>query len=322
VSGPLLEVRRLTKHFVVHKGVIVRRAVGKVHAVDDVSFEIAEGRTYAIVGESGCGKTTTARLILRLEEPTAGAVFVEGKNVHGLVGDDLRRYRMSVQAVFQDPWGSLNPRLRVRDTVAEPLVVNQKLGKKELAERVEAVMLDVGLQPRQADLYPHEFSGGQRQRIALAAALIANPKLIVLDEPVSALDVSVQAQVMNLLKELQAEHGLSYLLVAHNLATVRYLAWRIGVMYLGEIMEEAPTEELFQEPRHPYTRALLASALPTHPAARRDEVPIEGEVPNPIDPPPGCRFRQRCPYAMARCAEEAPARREVAPGHVVSCHLY
>jgi peptide/nickel transport system ATP-binding protein len=318
----LLRVEGLKKYFPVGRRGLLRQWQSQVHAVDDLSFEIGEGEAFAIVGESGCGKTTTVRLVLRLDVPSAGVVLVDGKRVHTLKGAELRRYRTQVQAVFQDPWGSLNPRLRVRDTVAEPLVVNQRLSKAEVKERVEWVLLQVGLQPRQADLYPHEFSGGQRQRIALASALIASPRLLALDEPVSALDVSVQAQVMNLLKDLQERHQLSYLLVAHNLATVRYLAQRIGVMYLGELVEEAPTEELFERPLHPYTRALFAAALPTHPDARRDEPVIEGEVPSPIDPPPGCRFRHRCPFAMERCAIASPPRKQVAPGHFVNCYLF
>jgi oligopeptide/dipeptide ABC transporter ATP-binding protein len=229
---------------------------------------------------------------------------------------------MLVQAVFQDPWGSLNPRMRIFGTIAEPVVVNQHVRTKALRERVRQLLVQVGLQPGQADLYPHEFSGGQRQRIALAQALISEPKLIVLDEPVSALDVSVQAQVMNLLKAIQQQQVVSYLLVAHNLATVRYLAHRLGVMYLGELVEQAETEELYQHPLHPYTRALFAAALPTEPDRWRPEDVLEGEVPSPVNPPPGCRFHTRCPLVMDRCRVEAPPRTEAAPGHFVNCHLY
>jgi oligopeptide/dipeptide ABC transporter ATP-binding protein len=300
----------------------MRYTVGQVRAVDDISFSIAEGETFAIVGESGCGKTTMARTVLRLETPTDGKVWLEGKDVHALRGEELKRYRMLVQAVFQDPWGSLNPRMRIFDTIAEPVVVNQHVPTPELRERVHQLLVQVGLQPGHADLYPHEFSGGQRQRIALAQALISEPKLIVLDEPVSALDVSVQAQVMNLLKAIQRQRVVSYLLVAHNLATVRYLAHHLAVMYLGELVEQAETEELYQHPLHPYTRALFAAALPSEPDRWRPEDVLEGEVPSSVNPPPGCRFHTRCPLAMDRCRVEAPKRTEAAPGHFVNCHLY
>ena len=293
-----------------------------MRAVDDVSFTIDEGDTFALVGESGCGKTTTSRLILRLETPTSGTVQLDGQDVHKLQGADLRKYRTSVQTVFQDPWGSLNPRWRVRDLVAEALVVNTRVSRAEVRERVADLLIQVGLRPEHADLFPHEFSGGQRQRLAVAGALIANPRLIVLDEPVSALDVSVQAQVMNLLKQIQEERNVAYLLVAHSLATVRYLAQRVGVMYLGELVEVAPTEQIFAEPLHPYTRALFSAALPTHPDARRDEVVLEGEVPSPLSPPSGCRFHTRCPFVMDVCRTTAPVVREVAADHMVGCHLY
>lgn len=320
--GELLRLEGLKKHFPASGGGHWKQAPGWVRAVDGVSLSINEGETFALVGESGCGKSTTAKLILRLEEPTEGHVYLDGKDVHALRGAELQRYRMRVQAVFQDPWGSLNPRMRVIKTVAEPLVCNQKVSAREVRERVEALLEQVGLQRSHADLFPHEFSGGQRQRIALASALIAEPVLIVLDEPVSSLDVSVQAQVMNLLKRIQQARGVSYLLVAHNLATVRYLAHHVGVMYLGELVEEAAVEDLFLDPKHPYTRALLASALPTHPDARREDDVLEGEVPSPLNPPSGCRFRTRCPFVMDVCAAESPAPRTVGDGHTVRCHLY
>jgi oligopeptide/dipeptide ABC transporter ATP-binding protein len=318
----LIRIENLKKHFPVTRGLLLMRTVGWVQAVDDISFSIAPGETFALVGESGCGKSTTAKLILRLETPTAGHVYLNGHDVHGLRGRDLKQYHMDVQTVFQDPWSSLNPRMRVRDIVAEPLVVNRRVPRRQVRERVEQLLVEVGLRPQQASLYPHEFSGGQRQRIALAGALIANPKLVVLDEPVSALDVSIQAQIMNLLKNLQREHHVSYLLVAHNLATVRYLAHDVAVMYLGQIVEQAPTEELYTNPLHPYTRALFSAALPAHPDVLREEIVLRGEVPSPLNPPAGCRFHPRCPMAMTVCATEVPVRRDMGAGHVVACHLY
>jgi peptide/nickel transport system ATP-binding protein/oligopeptide transport system ATP-binding protein len=318
----LLQVDNLKKHFPVTRGLLLMKTVGWVQAVDGISFSIPQGQTFALVGESGCGKSTTAKLILRLESPTAGHVYLDGRDVHQLGGQELKRYHMAVQAVFQDPWSSLNPRMRVREIVAETLIVNQRVPGREVRERVQRLLAEVGLRSDQANLYPHEFSGGQRQRIALASALIASPKLVVLDEPVSALDVSIQAQIMNLLKALQEEHHVSYLLVAHNLATVRYLAHHVAVMYLGEIVEDAPTEELYSHPLHPYTKALFAAALAAHPDVQREEIILGGEVPSPLNPPSGCRFHPRCPFAMAICAEQVPIRQELAPGHMVACHLY
>jgi oligopeptide/dipeptide ABC transporter ATP-binding protein len=319
----LIEVRGLRKLFRVKGGFLGMRTRGYIHAVDGVSFSIAPGETLALVGESGCGKTTTAKLILRLLEPTEGEVELEGREVFGLEGADRKWYRLNVQAVFQDPWASLNPRMRVVDIVSEALVVNNKgLGKKQVRDAVNAVLERVGLQRgRDADLYPHEFSGGQRQRIAVASALVTQPRLIVLDEPVSALDVSVQAQVLNLLKGLQEQLGTAYLLITHDLATVRYVAHRVCVMYLGEIVEEARVEELFEQPKHPYTQALFASALPDHPRDRKDHALLEGEVPSPLNPPAGCRFAPRCPFAMEIC-KVAPEYRELSSGHWAACHLY
>lgn len=318
----LIRVEHLKKYFPVTKGLILQRIVGWVQAVDDISFTIDHGETLALVGESGCGKTTTSKLILRLETPTSGHIYLDGKDVHELAGEDLRRFHMDVQAVFQDPWSSLDPRMRVRNIIAESLTVNERLSSREIDERVEAMLVRVGLRPQQAQLYPHEFSGGQRQRVALAAALLSNPKLIVLDEPVSALDVSVQAQIMNLLKGLQEDFDTTFLLVAHNLATVRYLATNVAVMYLGQIVEKAPTEELYENPLHPYTRALFSAALPAHPDIQREEIILRGEVPSPINPPPGCRFHPRCPMAMDVCSAQVPINLEAAPGHWVACHLY
>jgi len=321
MSTQVLQVQGLKKHFPVTKGMVWKTVIGHVQAVDGIDFSVARGETLAIVGESGCGKTTTAKLVLRLEEPTEGKVLADGKDVHALEGDALREYRTTVQAVFQDPWSSLNPRMRVRDIVAEPLIINRDVSDQEVKERVEEVMNSVGLRPQQANNYPHEFSGGQRQRIAVASALVSNPKLLILDEPVSALDVSIRAQIMNLLVDLQKQYDVSYLLIAHHLATTRYMANEVAVMYLGKIVEKARTKDLFEKPLHPYTKALFSAALPSHPDIKHDEIILVGEVPSPINPPSGCRFHPRCPFAMPRCSEEEPQLREVSPNHVVSCHL-
>jgi oligopeptide/dipeptide ABC transporter ATP-binding protein len=318
----ILRAEGLKKHFPVTEGVIWSKVVGWVKAVDGISFQVSQGETLAIVGESGCGKTTTAKLVLRLEDPTEGRVFVDGKDVHTLSGDELREYRTKVQAVFQDPWSSLSPRMRVRDIVAEPLVINRDLSSQEVKQRVSEMLGRVGLRPQQADLYPHEFSGGQRQRIAVASALVSDPKLIVLDEPVSALDVSIRAQIMNLLVDLQRQFGVSYLLIAHHLATTRYMAHEVAVMYLGRIVERARTKDLFKNPLHPYTKALFSAALPAHPDAVREEIILPGEVPSPINPPSGCHFHPRCPFAMPRCSEEDPQDTPQGADHLVACHLY
>ncbi len=320
---PLIRVDNLKKHFPVTKGLVLMKTVGYVQAVDGISFTIKEGKTLGLVGESGCGKTTTSKLILRVERPTAGRIFLDGQDIQTFKGAKLQDYRATVQAVFQDPWSSLSPRMRVRDIVAEPLVVNRRnLSRLEMQERVTEVLEQVGLHPGQADNYPHEFSGGQRQRIAVASALVSRPRLIVLDEPVSALDVSIRAQVMNLLKDLQGEYNVGYLLIAHNLATVRYMSHDTAVMYLGQIVEQSQTQELYRNPLHPYTKALFSAALPSHPDLIREDIILTGEVPSPINPPSGCRFHPRCPFAMKKCAVEVPDYREVAPGHRVSCHLY
>ena len=322
IGTDLLKVDHLVKHFPVTKGLILQRTVGQVRAVDDISFTVKTGETLALVGESGCGKTTTSKLVLRLEHPTSGKVLIEGKDVHTLKGESLRHYREDVQAVFQDPWSSLNPRMRVRDIISETLVINEKISKREVSERVAHLLERVGLRPEVESLFPHEFSGGQRQRVAVASALIANPRLIVLDEPVSALDVSVQAQIMNLLQDLQDEYRVSYLLVAHNLATVRYLANQVAVMYLGEIVEYADTEQLYQEPLHPYTKALFSAALSVSPDVQKEEIILTGEVPSPLNPPSGCRFHPRCPSAMDICSQKVPVKKEMTPKHMVACHLY
>jgi oligopeptide/dipeptide ABC transporter ATP-binding protein len=321
MGRPLIEVDNLSKRFAVMGGPLGVRTVGHVRAVDGVSFAINEGETYALVGESGCGKTTTARTILRLFTPDGGQVRVEGRDVHALTGVELKEFRLAVQAVFQDPWASLNPRMRAGTLIAEALKANRRVSKAETKARVAALLERVGFPAWKADLYPHEFSGGQRQRIALASALITDPKLIVLDEPVSALDLSVQAQVINLLKDIQAELQTTFLIISHDLDTVRYVADRVGVMYLGQLVEETRAEELFEHAKHPYTRALLASRLALHPSERGEGAPVIGEAPSPMEPPSGCRFRTRCPHAMEIC-EQVPTMVQLDVGHTVACHLY
>ena len=318
----LLQAIDLKKHFSKGGRWALGRNRARVRAVDGISFSVRPRETFSLVGESGCGKTTTAKVVLLLEKPTAGVVHFESHDINRLNPQALRRYRASTQAVFQDPWSSLNPRMRAGSIIAEPLVVNQRLPKLEIRERVHQLLVDVGLEPAAADNYPHEFSGGQRQRIAVARALALNPRIIVLDEPVSALDVSIRAQIMNLLKELQDRYGMSYFLIAHNLATVRYLSHQVAVMYLGLIVEQAESEELFTNPLHPYTKALISAALPARPGQPQERIVLSGEVPSPTDPPSGCRFRTRCPHAFDRCAEEVPELRELAPGHTGACHLY
>ena len=320
---PLIRVENLQKHFPVTQGLILMKTIGYVQAVDGISFTIREGRTLGLVGESGCGKTTTSKLLLRIERPTGGKIMLNGEDIQDFRGDKLKEYRTTVGAVFQDPWSSLSPRMRVRDIVAESLVVNQgEMSREQMEVRVAEVLEQVGLHREQAHQYPHEFSGGQRQRIAVASALVSYPKLIVLDEPVSALDVSIRAQVMNLLKILQNEFNVAFLLIAHNLATVRYMAHDTAVMYLGQIVEYGDTEEIYHNPLHPYTRALFSAALPSHPDLIREDIVLTGEVPSPINPPTGCRFHPRCPFAMDRCSVEVPEYKEVEPGHMTSCHLY
>jgi oligopeptide/dipeptide ABC transporter ATP-binding protein len=316
----VIEARDLTKHFPLRRGLFAR-VEGAVRAVDGVSFTIDSGRTLGVVGESGCGKSTTAKLILKLEEPTGGEIRFDGHPLERLGAEGLRRYRRSVQAVFQDPFASLNPRMRVGQIVAEPLVTNETLAGPAVRKRVAELLGLVGLPERAADLFPHEFSGGQRQRIAIARALALSPRLVVLDEPVSALDVSIRAQILNLLTDLQRDLGLAYLFIAHDLAAVAHMSHTIAVMYLGKIVEYGPAKTIATDPRHPYTQALFAAALPAHPDETREEIILTGEVPSPVNPPAGCRFHPRCPHVFGRCSVEVPLLRGT-HGREVACHLY
>ena len=322
MPAPLRELRDLQKYFPVKTGSLLRRKIGWVKAVDGVDLAIFAGETLGLIGESGCGKTTTSKLILLQEAPTAGTIRFDGEDVSTLRGTALMQYRREVQVVFQDPYSSLSPRMRVGDIIGEPLEIHTNLSRRALAERVAEVLELVGLQPDLARLFPHEFSGGQRQSIAIARALATNTRLIVLDEAVSALDVSIRAQIMNQLEELQQRLGVSYLFIGHDLATVAHISDRIAVMYLGQIVELADSLELCAKPLHPYTQALFTAALPAHPDERHQKLAITGEVPSALNPPSGCRFHPRCPHAMPRCAVETPVRKEAASQHIVACHLY
>ena len=317
---PVLKVTDLKKHFPVKKG-LLRRTVGQVYAVDGVSFEIGQGETLGLVGESGCGKSTVGRTILRLIEPTSGKIELGGDDVTRLDKHAMRKYRREMQIIFQDPFSSLNPRMSAGDIVGEPLMVHGLASGAERQEMVAELFDRVGLRAAQMKALPHQFSGGQRQRIGIARALALSPQLIVGDEPVSALDVSIQAQVINLLMDLQEERGLSYLFIAHDLAVVEHISHRIAVMYLGRIVEHADKKTLFTNPQHPYTEALLSAVPIPDPEIKRDKRVLQGDVPSPIKPPSGCHFHTRCPYAEERCRVETPALKQLAPGHWVSCHL-
>jgi len=317
----LLDIRNLKTYYPV-KGGFMKRTIGHVKAVDDISFEIKKGETLGLVGESGCGKSTTGRTILRLLKPTEGQIIFEGKDITNISGTTLRKARQDFQMVFQDPYASLNPTQSVGDIISEPIRNYKKVNKKELKKEVLEILSRVGLPPEAYDKYGHEFSGGQRQRIGIARALALKPKLIIADEPVSALDVSVQSQVLNLLKELQGEFDLTYLFIAHDLSVVKHMSDRIGVMYLGNMVEIATNESLYAEPLHPYTQALISAIPEVDPKKRKERIVLQGDVPSPQNPPSGCPFHTRCPMAKEECSKIKPTLKEVKPGHHVACILY
>ena len=321
MTQPLVKVENLKKHFPIRGGVF-GKTVGAVKAVDGVSFFINKGETLGLVGESGCGKSTTGRMILRLLEPSEGKIYFEGKDITELSNNEMRKMRKEMQMVFQDPFASLNPRHTVEKIVEEPLIVHGVMKKAERKKRVKELLEVVGLSSYHAKRYPHQFSGGQRQRIGIARALAVNPKLIIADEPVSALDVSIQAQVLNLLQDLQKEFDLTYLFIAHDLGVVRHISDRVGVMYLGNMVELADSEKLYEKPLHPYTHALLSAVPVPDVNYKKDRVILQGDVPSPSNPPKGCAFHTRCPKAMETCSVITPVLREIEPGHYAACHLY
>jgi oligopeptide transport system ATP-binding protein len=317
----LLEVRNLKKYFPIRRGLLVKRTVGHIRAVDGISFDVQRGETLGLVGESGCGKSTTGRTIMQVMPPTAGEILFDGHPMNRLKGAALRQMRLRLQMIFQDPYASLNPRMSVGRFIEEPLIIHTRLSHSERNNKVRELLELVGLDPRFGRRYPHEFSGGQRQRVGVARALALNPDFIVCDEPISALDVSVQAQVVNLLQDLQGRFGLTYLFIAHDLSMVRHISDRVVVMYLGKMMERATKHELYSHPLHPYTQALLSAVPVPNPSVDRERIILEGDVPSPANPPPGCVFNTRCPLAENICQREAPEFREVAAGHFVACHL-
>ena len=319
----LLRVVDLVKHFPITRGIVFQKQVGAVHAVDGVSFEIKKGETFGLVGESGCGKSTTGRTILQLYKPTSGKVYYGDVDLTTLPSEEMRRMRRKMQMIFQDPYASLNPRMTVGEIIGEPLIVHNLAKNSEIQERVGRLLELVGLNPAYVNRYPHEFSGGQRQRIGVARALSLQPELIVCDEPISALDVSIQAQVVNLLEDLQDKFDLTYLFIAHDLSMVRHISDRVAVMYLGILAELASREELYEHPKHPYTQALLSAVPVPDPFVeeKRKRIILEGDVPSPVNPPSGCRFRTRCPLAEKICSEQTPAWREISPDHWVACHM-
>ncbi len=321
-EAPLLRLDDLRVYFSTKRSRIWGGAAEPIKAVDGVSFDISGEETFSLVGESGCGKTTTSRAILKVQPPTSGAILWHGKNLEAFDRQDTRAYRSSVQAVFQDPFSSMNPRLRIGDFIAEPLLLNGSIDRKQRQERAREALCQVGLRAEDLSSFPHEFSGGERQRIAIARAIASMPRLIVLDEPVSSLDVSIRAQIMNLLKDLQEREGYSYLFIAHHLGTVRYMSHVVGVMYLGRLMELAPSEELFSNPLHPYTQALFSAALPDHPDIKREQVMLKSEIESTGPVPCGCRLHPRCPFAKSVCKEVEPEWKRAGPNHWTACHLH
>jgi oligopeptide/dipeptide ABC transporter ATP-binding protein len=317
----LLDIQNLRTYFPI-KGGVIRNIVGYVHAVEDVSFQIYEKETFGLVGESGCGKSTTGRTLLRLIEPTSGHIYFDGEDLCALGSEALRKKRRDMQLIFQDPYASLNPRMTVRKLLEEPLWTHFSLSQQEIDEQVNWIAGAVGLLPEQLERYPHQFSGGQRQRISIARALICKPRLVVADEPVSALDVSIQSQILNLLIDLQKKLNLSYLFISHDLNVVRHISNRMGIMYLGRIVESGNTEDIYSHPLHPYTRALLSAIPKQDPSEKKERIHLEGDVPNPANPPRGCAFHERCPECMEICRQKFPETKEWEPGHYVTCHRY
>ncbi len=321
MENNILEVKNLKKYFDITGGVLSKK-VGSVKAVDDVSFSVKEGEVLGIVGESGCGKSTTGRSILRLIEPTEGKVYFNGTDITSLKAEEMRKLRKDMQIVFQDPYASLNPRHTVEKIIEEPMIVHGMGNKKERRERVRYLLETVGLSSYHASRYPHQFSGGQRQRIGIARALAVNPKIIIADEPVSALDVSIQSQILNLMQDLQKEFNLTYIFIAHDLSVVKHISDRVGVMYLGRLVELAPKDELYENPKHPYTEALLSAVPIVDPDYKKERILLEGDLPSPSNPPSGCAFHTRCPSCMEICKKERPAFQELTDGHFVACHLF